>query len=525
MENTLLPAPALEQIRTQRKVRKEVAAQSHYWFFHLYFSQYVTHETAPFQREMFEITENRDLKTAVIVAFRGSAKSTIFTLSYPIWAVTGKQGKKFVLILSQTQQQARQHLVNLKRELETNELLRADLGPFEYQSDEWGVTALVLPKFGAKIMAASSETSIRGIKHGQYRPDLIICDDVEDLQSVKTREGRNKTYDWLTGEVIPCGDQNTKRVIVGNLLHEDSLLMRLRKRIEENLMDGVFKGYPLLDNDGISLWPGKYGTQDLIDEMRRNTGSESAWQREYLLRIIADEDRVIRPEWIQYYDELPAPGSGVTLNYSATGIDLAISEKASADYTAMVSGHTFGYGTEQVIYIVPNPVNERMDFPETLKRAKAVSVTLGRGEKTKLYIEEVGYQKAFIQQLELEDFDAEGVQVGTSDKRSRLALTTSLIQSGGVKFPRTGCERLIEQLTGFGVEKHDDLADAFAILVLKAIEENKGSSFGIFFVPFDRDDDDEDWADRDDRLSFGIDHRPLTFGRRRSGRTWNRMIG
>jgi phage terminase large subunit-like protein len=56
------------------------------------------------------------------------------------------------------------------------------------------------------------------------------------------------------------------------------------------------------------------------------------------------------------------------------------------------------------------------------------------------------------------------------DKRARLALTTALIKSGVVQFPRKGAERLIQQLTGFGIEKYDDLADAFAILVLKTMQ-------------------------------------------------------
>ena len=44
-----------------------------------------------------------------------------------------------------------------------------------------------------------------------------------------------------------------------------------------------------------------------------------------------------------------------------------------------------------------------------------------------------------------------------------------------------GCEELIEQLIGFGKEKHDDLADAFTILVLRIIENNpKGGSAGKF---------------------------------------------
>jgi hypothetical protein len=118
-------------------------------------------------------------------------------------------------------------LANIKRELETNELLKADIGPFEEISDEWGSNSIVIPKYGARITVASTEQSIRGLRHGEYRPDLVICDDVEDLNSVKTKEGRDKTFNWLVGEVLPIGDQDTKMVLVGNLLHEDSLLMRL----------------------------------------------------------------------------------------------------------------------------------------------------------------------------------------------------------------------------------------------------------------------------------------------------------
>ena len=37
---------------------------------------------------------------------------------------------------------------------------------------------------------------------------------------------------------------------------------------------------------------------------------------------------------------------------------------------------------------------------------------------------------------------------------------------GVVKFPRTGCEKLITQLLGFGVVQHDDLVDALVWLIL-----------------------------------------------------------
>ena len=57
------------------------------------------------------------------------------------------------------------------------------------------------------------------------------------------------------------------------------------------------------------------------------------------------------------------------------------------------------------------------------------------------------------------------------DKRSRIVLTAHIIKTGKIRFPRHGCEELINQIVHFGVEKHDDLADAFANFVLSVIED------------------------------------------------------
>ncbi|MCC7004841.1 hypothetical protein IT397_02910, partial [Candidatus Nomurabacteria bacterium] len=162
------------------RVRSEVTRTSHYWFFLTYLSEYVQYAFANFHHEMFALTQDAVIKMVCLMAFRGSAKSTIFTLSYPIWAVLGVQQKKFVLLVAQTQSQARLYLANLKRELESNELLRQDLGPFEERQEEWSAGTLVIPKYGARITAISTEQSIRGLRHGSHRPDLIICDDLED---------------------------------------------------------------------------------------------------------------------------------------------------------------------------------------------------------------------------------------------------------------------------------------------------------------------------------------------------------
>lgn len=54
----------------------------------------------------------------------------MITTAYPIWAILGKQQKKFVIIFCQTQAQAKQHMMNLRSELEDNDLLKKTLVPF-----------------------------------------------------------------------------------------------------------------------------------------------------------------------------------------------------------------------------------------------------------------------------------------------------------------------------------------------------------------------------------------------------------
>ena len=58
-----------------------------------------------------------------------------------------------------------------------------------------------------------------------------------------------------------------------------------------------------------------------------------------------------------------------------------------------------------------------------------------------------------------------------ADKRARLRAAATFIQNGTVVFPEHGCEALIDQILGFGVEDHDDLVDAFVYIVLGMAEE------------------------------------------------------
>ncbi len=454
-------AEIYKNIMSDRTFRIETCLNSHYWFFHVYFAQYIKYETASFHGEIIELTEAENLKLAVITAFRGSAKSTIVSLSYVLWSILGRQQKKFVLICSQTERQAQLFLHIIKKELETNEILKKDFGHLFENADEWQKGALVLDRYDARIMASSPGNSLRGIRHKENRPDLIIIDDVEDTQSVRTQEMRDKTSEWFKGEILPAGQESTKIIVVGNYLHNDSLIARLKEAIQGNAVDGVYREYPLYDKANNILWPGRFPTFDDIKALEREINDPVTFHREYLLEIVATDDQVVHPAWLQYYDQLP-PMEDV--KKVVLSVDPAIGQEDTNDYTAIVTAYVSGYVENTKIYILPEPINKRMNFPLTCETIESQVSQFDRKPYIVL-VEQVNYQMAVVERLNERLVRAEGIKVHGQDKRARLTTTTPFIKSGHVLFPKEGAKVLIQQLVGFGTERHDDLADAFSLMI------------------------------------------------------------
>ncbi|MEI6553207.1 MAG: hypothetical protein WCO09_01440, partial [bacterium] len=448
---------------------------SHIMFFLMYMSRYMTHPTAKFQQEIFKITEDRDTKLVVLSAFRGSAKSTICTTSNALWSVVSGRSH-FVIIVSQTLQQARHHLAGIISMIDSNPLLKNDLGPLITAKDEQGAFSITFEKYDAKILAVSVGQNVRGIHHNQYRPDLILCDDVEDTSSVKTRDGRNKTYEWFESDIIPLGDEKTRIFLLGTPLHENSLLMQLIKEIKGGQRDGIFRRYPFLDEEGNALWPERYPTKEDVEKKRRSIVSKVFWEREYMLRIVDEEDQVILREWIKYYDKIPDindPNNRYVGTFS--GVDLASTISTRSDYSSVVSVRVFGYGNERRYYVLPNPVNVKMLYPHLIQKLKEVSLKVGNGVRTTMYVEKVAFQSIVADDLRASGFNAHGVSV-TGDKHERLSLISPVIENNKVLFPRNSCEELIDQMVHFGFD-HDDLCDAF-VLVLSELEREKPVSTG-----------------------------------------------
>jgi len=171
--------------------------------------------------------ERRPRRRAAIAAPRGAAKSTFETLVFPIHATLyGREG--YIIILSATLKQARQRLRNIKTELETNERLAAYFAEELACRGTWSAAGINVNDVQIDVFSAGTE--LRGVSYRQWRPTLVLLDDVEDSEAVRSAEQREQLLDWYNEVIESIGDSYTAIEIVGTLLHPDSLLANLLKR-------------------------------------------------------------------------------------------------------------------------------------------------------------------------------------------------------------------------------------------------------------------------------------------------------
>lgn len=446
------------------KVRWEVARRDLAYFAALYLPHHLKYPLAPFQYELLDLLADKKVEQLVVTAFRGSGKSTLAGLALPLWAALGEQERRFIVLAARTQTQARLMMRNIRYELEHNYALKADFQIRVDESDEWRQDSLIIEPYGTRILALSYGASIRGIKHRDRRPDLVIIDDIEDIESVKTLESRDKLYEWLTSDVLPVGDLGTKYVIVGNLLHRDSVMMRLKKQSHKPKSSLCYREYPLVGANGRSLWPVKYPA-DAIQKMKRQVRSHNAWQREYLLRIVRDEGQIVTEDQLRFYDELPQDLMGGDI----VGVDLAISSNQTADYTAMVPVSVRGSGETLEIYVLTPIVNAKLSGSEIFEYVAQLNTLL---QGPTFYVESNGFQQIVVEELQRRNIPVEAI-VSTHDKRARLMSVAHLFKNGRIYFPRKESKKFTTQLLGFGSERHDDLVDALVFAVSQALKMDK----------------------------------------------------
>ena len=205
-----------------------------YLFAIRYFSHYLKVPSSSFHRYLYKfLSDNlnsrrkyaRGFKHAV-PAPRSSAKSTIISNIFPLWCVAYNK-KKFIIIVSDTLDQATDFLSDIKREIINNELLQRDFPHMAGKGPIWKQDEIITNN-DVKLLALGTKSKIRGRKFGIHRVDLLIGDDLENSDMVRSEAERTHIrYEWFNKDFLHAhGEKGTYTdiLIVGTILNKYALL-------------------------------------------------------------------------------------------------------------------------------------------------------------------------------------------------------------------------------------------------------------------------------------------------------------
>ena len=481
------------------------------FFGRAYFPHYFSKPSPEFHRELDAIWQQGVLKgryplTAAdtkmisrlpgtrraVAAPRGHAKSTNLTFKGTMHS-TLYGYKHYPIIISDSSEQAEGFLDNIRVEFEENTAILEDFGVLA--GSVWRSNVL-LTKTNIKIEAIGSGKKIRGRKHRNWRPDLIILDDVENDENVRTPEQRKKLKDWFDKAVSKCGDDYTDIVYIGTLLHYDSLLaktlanpayrsIKYKAVIRFSQADDLWQQWETiftdLSNDDREadalaffqahkeamlegtqvLWEEKLSYYDLM--VMRVSEGEASFNSEEQNEPINPDDCLFMEEWFDYYNEAEVNFGDPAFDFFGF-IDPSLGKTKRSDFSAIVTlAKHKGSG---YMYVVDADIERRHPdriIADVLAKERWLRASFGHGYR-KLGAETNQFQWFLKEELAKASAKAglylpiEEVQQ-TSDKVMRIQTLQPDVKNKYIKFNRRH-KRLLEQLTQFPMGAHDDGPDA-----------------------------------------------------------------
>jgi predicted phage terminase large subunit-like protein len=502
------------------KKRVEKGRTNFRFFAKTYFPHYISQHDSTLHTFLYQrldqlVKAKKPGTKLAIAAPRSEAKSTLVTQIFTLWClVTGK--RVFITIIMDALHQATTMLESIKAELEANPRLKQDYPESFGKGRTWN-DGIAITNNGARVQAFGSGTRMRGLRHGAKRPDLVICDDLENDENVRSCKQRDKLDEWLRSVVLKLGppDDTMDVICVGTILHHDSLLSRLfnnplweskrfcaiinwpdnmplwdrwqdiLKNDGENQADIFYKQHKLaMEAGAIISWPNVRSLETLM-KIRCRDGSDtfdaelqnqpqhhnapfqnfSYWTKE-------------SPDWLYFGAVDPSMGKSGN----------------RGDPSAIIVA---GYDRENgVLNVVEADIRRR--HPDQI--IADVIASQDRYDCRLWVVETVQFQEFFKDELIRRSarvnipITAKGIKP-LRDKELRISSLQPHINNDLIRFHRS-CNTLIEQLRHWGEgESHDDGPDALEMVYKAAIEgsgtigEHKSSGQRFSATNYDRSQD------------------------------------
>lgn len=499
-------------------LRKKLAAVDLAYFGRAYLPHYFVRESPEFHGELDDIWAEGVLKNKnpytdaaqisrmdgsnwAIAAPRGHAKSTTFTFKDSLHAALYAY-KHYILILSDSTEQAEAFLEDIKTELEDNAYIIEDFG--HLKGDSTWKTGTIKATNGVKIDAIGSGKKIRGRKNRSWRPDLIVLDDIENDENVATPEQRRKLKSWFDKAVLKAGDTYTDVMYVGTILRYDSLLAgklqnpgfksrKYRAVISDSahpeLWEAWEKIYTNLFNDRHEadaeaffeankeemlegtevLWEAKLPYYKLM-KMKVDEGTAS-FNSELQNDPIDPDNADFNEEWFVYYEDGEVDFRQPKFLFIG-GNDPSLGKNAKADTSSII---TLALDTESgykyVVYADIAKRNPDKIIEDIFDTDKRLRLEYGKGYYS-FGVEDVQFQYYFKQVMAQKSAERgiylpiEGI-TSTSNKVLRIRSLQPEVKNGYIRFQQRQ-KSLLQQMQEFPMGKNDDGPDGLHMAVLMA---------------------------------------------------------
>jgi predicted phage terminase large subunit-like protein len=437
-------------------------------FARTYFPDYVPSEFAKFHKE-WEKIRTIEKEPVLLMAFRGSGKSTYFTLLDPIHEIAYGR-RNFMLFSSYNEEKSGRFTGRILAELMYNQRLKNDFGEFIPAGKRPALDNFTVnvPGSGGKtvgVLAVSMGQDPRGFVHGPSRPDYVRLDDIQSRPRAKSRKFVKASIDWIMQDLIPALAENYSAVIVATPLNTQCVASTLEKGTDEIKPVKTYK-FPS-EIRGKPAWEAAFPASRLT-RLKRTIGS-LAYGQEFLLIPIALDERIFKEESIKGYavEEL----SGIRFNYVFSWTDPSVKHEEKHCYKATVCA---GITHEAVIYIL----TARIRKESVSRMVDGMYQIYHAFNPSWMFFEDNGGQ-ALLGEVLNAKAEQEGYHIphraetNSIHKDTRIEGTLSApIENGVIRFLKTEADQkeLIDQLLQFPDGEYKDGPDALEGVVRKLLE-------------------------------------------------------
>ena len=292
----------------------ELCAVDSELFCRTFFPMTVRQPSPAFHEDIWRLLDSRD-RLVNIQVFRGGAKTSILRMYAAKRIAYGLAHT--ILYIGKSEGHAIRSVKWLRRQVEHNKIYKHvfNLRPGAKWQDIESEIIHGTDEYPIWIMAMGITGSTRGINQDDFRPDLIIADDIIDDENSATPEQRlkieNLVYGALKESLAPASEMpDAKLVMLQTPLNIEDVSCKALK--DEEWKSAVFGCWtpatataPL--GQGKSIWPERWSDQELTKskELSIKRNKLSLFLREKECRLISPETSAFKEDWLKYYELSP----------------------------------------------------------------------------------------------------------------------------------------------------------------------------------------------------------------------------